>query len=175
MKKSVIFILALLLSPFCTSAQSAQAVMEVKVEIVSEKGIELLNIKIDTPEKSIEKDITQPIFSGTANELIEKEVVLFYKIINRPNQKLIVELDTVQQFKNSSNDKIFFTIHSVGYSHTPDKDSIKYFTEIDCNELTTDKDGKAYLYVDGHFFFPEPVNGEFSNTIQFTALQCHKM
>lgn len=164
-----------LITPSFSDAQSVDALMDISVEVVTANKTELLNVTINSPEKSIANGIDTSTFSGSSDKLIEKEAILLYRLTNRANKKLLVRVDPIQKLKNSSGEEMIFIIHSVGYSYDTEKDSIKYFDGIGCNELTINAEGKAYIWVDGHFFFPESMEGNFTDTTQFSSLQCEEI
>ncbi|MDZ7680489.1 MAG: hypothetical protein U5J63_01970 [Fodinibius sp.] len=76
--------------------------MEVKVEVISGTNSELLQMTIGTPQKSISNNIDYSLFTGDANDLIEKEGVLLYEINSKPNKKLLVNIDPIQRFDDNT-------------------------------------------------------------------------
>jgi hypothetical protein len=151
------------LIPAFIYAQNAQAVMKIKVDVERGVGGTHQKITIGTINKCCKKTVPKTTIYGNANELIEKDSLLLYQFQNDPNQHFIFSVEPVQKLVNQMGDEIIFIIDAVGYSHDPLKTDIRYFDKLSCNEIATNEEGYAYLWVDGRFFLPEITKGTFGN------------
>lgn len=143
--------------------QADQAIMEVRVNVI--KGATNTAKKITIPYKNtVQKDTT--FITQGSNNTVPVDSLLFFSYNSYPNTDIIISVQPVHHFENEDGQQMTFVIDAMGYSYVPQKSHITYFDTYNCNTVRTNKDGKAYLWVDGRLKLPEgDIEGSFVPTL----------
>lgn len=171
----VFFLFYLLLgTPLAGISQEAQAIMDIKVNVI--RGATGLQQKIifDAEDFSFEnRRVIDSSLSEKSITSISADSILFFKYNTYPNHNVIVSVEPVHQLINQNGEEITFVIDAMGFSHKPDTSSITYFNTFNCNSFQTNTKGKAYLWVDGRILLPAntKLNGTFKG-IEVGNIQC---
>lgn len=164
----------LLTIPSTGIGQRAQAVMDVRVNIV--RGVTAIQQEITIVADDVnfkKRHVIEDPFTGKLNS-IPVDSVLFLMYDTYPNKNIIVSVEPVQHFINQHGEEITFIIDAMGYSHKPDASSITYFDTFNCNSFQINNKGKAYLWVDGRIIIPsdKKLKGIFK-AVEAGNIQCN--
>ena len=167
-----IYAVLLILAPTTCIGQAAQAIMEVRVNVI--KGASSTTKQITIPYKDkIKNDAT--VISQTTKNVIQVDSLLFFSYNSYPHKDIVISVDPVHHFVNDEEQHLTFVIDAMGYSHVPQKSTIHYFDTFNCNTVRTNKKGKAFLWVDGRLKFPEEKIGGSFMPVMGGDIQCSSL